>query len=326
MSAPLTFCPVCAHRLELRESGGRLRPVCPKCGYVHYVNPVPTVGIVIEMEGGVVLIRRGHPPHKGRWAFPSGYVEADERLEEAAIREAEEETGLKVEIIELADVNSYPEGPPASGVMVFYRARPVGGELRAGDDATEARVFRPEEAPLLPFRTHREMMAQWLARQTGAPAPRIAIATQDTPVAYNVRAMRPQDAQEVVDLAQMIPANHALTEADWRDTLLRLRELPNLNVFVAQLDATPPMLIGCVVLSTVRTLTGGYGLIDDMAVLPTYRRQGVGAALLEAAMRCAGELNLHTLLVGAHRTSAAAQSFFARAGFVAEPVMQLRLR
>jgi ribosomal protein S18 acetylase RimI-like enzyme len=63
-----------------------------------------------------------------------------------------------------------------------------------------------------------------------------------------------------------------------------------------------------------------------MAVLPTYRRHGVGAALLEATMRRAGELNLQTLMVGVHRSSEAAQSFFTRAGFTSEPVMQLKLR
>ena len=92
MAAPVYF-PVCANKLTLREESGRTRPVCLNCGYVHYVNPVPTVGVLIEMDGGVVLIKRANPPNQGRWVFPSGYVEADERLEEAAIREAEEETG-----------------------------------------------------------------------------------------------------------------------------------------------------------------------------------------------------------------------------------------
>ena len=79
----LTYCPVCGHKLVEREEAGRIRQVCENCGYVHYVNPVPAVGIVIEMDGGVVLIQRKHPPHEGRWALPSGYIEADESAEEA---------------------------------------------------------------------------------------------------------------------------------------------------------------------------------------------------------------------------------------------------
>ncbi|NOG48852.1 MAG: NUDIX hydrolase [Chloroflexi bacterium] len=166
---PPTYCPRCAAELVTRKEGGRMRPACPNCGYVHYVNPVPTVGVLIEMDGGIVLIKRGNPPHQGEWAFPSGYVEADERLEEAAVREAEEETGLRVEILELTDLNSYPEGPPASGIMVFYRARPVGGVLRAGDDASDVRIFAPDDLPLIPFRTHREALARWFERAGVAP-------------------------------------------------------------------------------------------------------------------------------------------------------------
>ncbi|HRF97488.1 MAG TPA: hypothetical protein PLZ51_19910, partial [Aggregatilineales bacterium] len=50
-------------------------------------------------------------------------------------------------------------------IMIFYRLKPVGGELRAGDDAVGVRLFMPHEMPLLPFRTHREIMAEWLEKQ-----------------------------------------------------------------------------------------------------------------------------------------------------------------
>jgi hypothetical protein len=56
------------------EAAGRERPVCRECGFVYYQNPVPAVGLLIEMEGGLVLIRRGHPPHADRWALPSGFA------------------------------------------------------------------------------------------------------------------------------------------------------------------------------------------------------------------------------------------------------------
>jgi NADH pyrophosphatase NudC (nudix superfamily) len=86
MPKELTYCPVCGHNLGAREEAGRIRQVCPNCGYIHYVNPVPAVGIIIEKDGGVVLIQRKHPPHEGRWTLPAGYIEADESAEEAAIR------------------------------------------------------------------------------------------------------------------------------------------------------------------------------------------------------------------------------------------------
>jgi 8-oxo-dGTP diphosphatase len=318
MATPV-YCPICRHRLETREEGGRLRPACPNCGYIHYVNPVPTVGVVIEMDGGVVLIRRANPPHQGEWTFPSGYVEADERLEDAAVREAEEETGLKVEIIELADVNSYPEGPPASGIMIFYRARPVGGELRGGDDALEASVFRPDEIPPLPFRTHREVLARWLAMRE--------IERADLPQQeFVVRPAAAGDARQIVELIRMMPSNQGMSETEWQNVMLRIQEMPSLELFVAQTSEQPPILIGCVALSVVRTLTEHYGLINDMVVLPAWRRKGIGAALLKVVMQRAAQLNLHTLVANTARASEAAQAFYAESGFTPMPVMRLRMR
>ena len=72
---------------------------CPHCGNVleKYRNPFPTVDIIIEMEtGGIVLIKRKNPPFG--WALPGGFVDYGESLESAAVREAEEETSLKVEL------------------------------------------------------------------------------------------------------------------------------------------------------------------------------------------------------------------------------------
>jgi 8-oxo-dGTP diphosphatase len=294
MPKALTYCPVCGHKLGAREEAGRIRQVCPNCGYIHYVNPVPAVGIIIEQDGGVVLIQRKHPPHEGRWTLPSGYIEADESAEEAAMREAEEETGLKVEIVELMGVNSFPEGPPLSGIMIFFRARPVGGELYAGDDAADARVFPPEEMPLLPFRTHREAMAQWLAAH-GKP-------TDGTPMPiieadFTVRPAEAGDLNEIMALLHLIPANRDLTRDVWKEVAQRFRESPGLEIFVALDRQQPPIIVGFVALSVIRGLTEGCGLISDIAVLPTYQRRGVGTLLLEVVMKRAERLNLHRLMV-----------------------------
>lgn len=323
MPKQLTYCPVCGHTLTTREDGGRIRQACPNCGYVHYVNPVPTVGVVIEMDGGVVLIKRNRPPHQGRWALPSGYIEADESAEEGAIREAEEETGLKVEIIELATVNSYPEGPPQSGIMIFYRARPVGGELRAGDDADEARVFLPEELPLLPFRTHREMIAQWLERRAKGE---LAVGRTVERPDFVIRPAELADAHQIMALLGLIPANRELPRDTWHEVYQRFRESAGLEVFVAEARQEPPIVIGMVALSIMRGLTEGRGMINDIAVLPTYQRRGVGTALLEAVMRRAERLNLHHLMIDSERADERARSFYGRLGFSQDSVMSLKLR
>lgn len=324
----LAYCPICGHKLGLREEGGRLRQACDNCGYVHYVNPVPAVGILIEMDGGIVLIQRNHPPHKGSWALPSGYIEADESAEEAALREAEEETGLKVEIIELAGVNSFPEGPPSSGIMIFFRARPIGGILRAGDDAQDARVFPADEIPLLPFRTHREMIAQWQA-QRGAVNKTVHAAevTDHEPASFTIRPAEAGDGQEIMALLHLIPANRHITRDEWRDVYQRFREANGVEVFVAVANQQPPLIIGFIALSVIRSLTEGRGLINDMAVLPTYQRRGVGAALLEAAMRRAQRLNLRSIMVNTERANERARAFYAALGFSeVNAMMLLRLK
>lgn len=314
------YCPVCSQKLVEREEGGRLRPVCDQCGYVHYINPVPGVGVLIEMDGGVVLVQRGHPPHAGEWALPSGFVEADESAEEAAIREAEEETGLKIELIEMAGINSFPEGPPVSGIMIFYRARPVSGELRAGDDAADVRVFAPQDVPRLPFRTHREMIAVWQERQQQPDAPRAPLPEM------RIRSYVPADADEVIALLALIPANRGLSDDDWQRIELRLREGFGVEVFVAETGETPSLIIGCVTFGVVRNLTYNIGLVGNMAVLPTYQRRGVGAKLLEAVMRRADQLGLRQLLVDKTRANDQARAFYAALGFNDIDLMSLRLR
>lgn len=321
----LKFCPRCGYApLTTRAEGGKERQVCPNCGYIHYVNPVPAVGILIEKDDGVVLIRRGSPPHQDEWTLPSGFIEADESAEEAAIREAEEETGLKVEIIELAAVNSFPEGPPLSGIMIFFRARPVGGHLRGGDDASEARVFHPGAIPRLPFRTHREMIAQWLGDEH-PQTPNTANRTLDE-AAFTIRAAEIDDIDEIGGLLMLIPANRDLQQADWRLIRQRFREPSGFEIFVAQTHQNPPLVIGFVVLSVMRSLTEGYGVINDMAVLPTYQRRGVGAALLNAVLRRASRLSLNHVLVNTDRADERARAFYAALGFDEKTLMTLKLR
>lgn len=159
------YCPRCGHPLEAKSVGDRLRPVCPQCGFIVYVNPTPAAGALVEHDGHVLLIRRGVPPREGYWAFPAGYVEADESVEEAAIRETREETGLQVALDGLWNVYSFEDAAHQRGVLILYRAHVVGGELRPGDDAAEARWFAPHEVPAeseIAFRTHREALREWL--------------------------------------------------------------------------------------------------------------------------------------------------------------------
>ncbi len=315
-----TYCPQCGEPLALRTVGSRERLTCPACGYVHYRNPVPGVGILIEMEGGVVLIKRGGHIKQGLWALPSGYIEADESVEEAAVREAREETGLEIQLEDLVGIYSFPEGPPTSGIIVFYRARPVGGALRAGDDALDVRVFQPDDVPELPFRTHRQAIQRWLALRQRAP-----YTSEERAVGFHIREAEPGDAEAVLDLLRLVDANASLTPGDWDAARQRFGERQTVSVFVAQANGAPGQVIGFVAMSLVQTLTGGRGWIDDMAVAPGFRGEGVGAALLEAALRHANRLALTHLYVNIARGSPPARAFYQAAGFQESAITYLRL-
>ena len=138
--------------------------------------------------------------------------------------------------------------------------------------------------------------------------------------------MQPRDVDEVLALMAVIPVNRGLTDVQWQEVALRLRESPTLEVFVAQSNQTPPLIMGFIALSVVRGLTEGRGFINDMAVLSTYQRQGVGAELLEAVLRRANELSLDSLLVNPQRGNDQARAFYAASGFTDEKVMRLKIR
>lgn len=315
------YCPNCGSTLVLAETAGRMRPVCPECGFVYYHNPVPAVGVLIEKDGGLVLIQRGVPPDKGCWALPSGFIEADESVEQAAIRETREETGLEIALREIVGVFSFPDGPPTSGIIVFYRARPIGGELCAGDDAQAVAVFALDDLPDMPFRTHRQALERWRlrrARLSGSPL----VERED----FFIREAEPEDMPRVLELAALIPGKISGDPDLPRAAIQRLHESLSLLVFVAVTTGHPGQVIGMVALSRVVTLTANLGWIDAMAVDPRFRRNGVGAALLEATLRLADKLTLAELFVNTDNASDLARSFYQSSGFREGRVTRLRLR
>ena len=160
------FCSRCGGVLAFGplEDEERERLACPKCGLVCYVNPRLVVTTLPVTESGeVMLIRRGIAPGIGQWAQPGGFLEIDETVRDAAIRETLEETGLLVEPGAIVGLYS---GVPAAVVVVAFEARVVGGIQRTTREALETLAFAPDAIPWdkIAFETSVRALRDWVAR------------------------------------------------------------------------------------------------------------------------------------------------------------------
>ena len=112
-------------------------------------TPKLMVDVVIpDAEGRVLLIQRANDPYEGSWALPGGFVDVGETVEDAAVREAKEETGLDVELLRLVGVYSDPERDPRGhNVSVAFLAR-AEGDPSAASDAADAAFLDPSSTDL----------------------------------------------------------------------------------------------------------------------------------------------------------------------------------
>jgi ADP-ribose pyrophosphatase YjhB (NUDIX family) len=167
VSATVQHCSRCGEALEYGPIDGehRHRLVCPRCSFIMYVNPRMVVtAIPVTASGECVLIRRGIEPAYDTWAQPGGFLEIDETVNQAAIRETFEETGLLVEPGELIGLYSRLE---AAIVVLCYEARIVGGAPTVTPEALEVRAFGPDEIPWdrIAFTTTYWAIRDWVAKR-----------------------------------------------------------------------------------------------------------------------------------------------------------------
>ena len=167
MASSLNFCSRCGTQLRFGPIDGedRDRLACPSCGHIAYVNPRLVVTVFPITEAGeLVLIRRGIEPGKGWWAQPGGFLEVDETVHQAAIRETWEETGLLVAPGEIIGLYTRLE---AAVVTIAFEARIVGGTAMPTREATEITAFAPEDIPWsgIAFSTTTWALRDWLDRR-----------------------------------------------------------------------------------------------------------------------------------------------------------------
>ena len=149
----INFCMRCGSRLEQAERFGRLRPVCPACGWVYYADPKVAAAALIVQDGQVLLVRRANDPQRGLWTLPAGFVDAGEDPAEAVVRECLEETSLQVRVVGLKEVFAGQEHPRGSHILLVYRVEILSGRIAAADDVDGAAFFPLNHLPELAFQS-----------------------------------------------------------------------------------------------------------------------------------------------------------------------------
>ena len=140
----LEYCSNCGNKNERGHIDGNTRSHCVKCKAIHYENPKPTATLICPKGDSILLGRRAFDPGKGEWGLPGGFLELNETLEEAAIRETSEEACAEVELQGLYSVFSIPH---VSQVFVIFRAHLVNGDFSPGPESLDTELFEQQDIP-----------------------------------------------------------------------------------------------------------------------------------------------------------------------------------
>ena len=130
---------------------------------MEYRNPIPTVDIIIEIAGKIVLIKRKNPPHG--WAIPGGFIDYGESAEEAARREAKEETGLDIRGIRQFHTYSDPGRDPRRHTISVVFVAQAEGQPKACDDAADIGLFDQDILPGALAFDHRQILDDYYSNR-----------------------------------------------------------------------------------------------------------------------------------------------------------------
>jgi len=158
LTTEINYCPRCGNSISHETRFGKVRPVCPQCGWIYFANPKVAAAVLVEQNDRVLLIRRANNPFRGLWTLPAGFVDAEEDPARAAERECLEETGLSVRVTGVMDVIAGLEHPRGANMIIFYRAELLSGQLTARDDADQAAFFPLDDLPPLAFQATKRIL------------------------------------------------------------------------------------------------------------------------------------------------------------------------
>lgn len=149
------YCPLC--KGHLRQKDRYIE--CEECKWHYYNNPLPSVAIFATNERDeILLVKRGMEPGKGRWALPSGFIEANEPPEQTVVRELKEESGLDGKVKGLLGVYIEPTKVYGDVLLLGYSAEITGGRLKPDTDTIDVKFFSKEHLPQIPFPSHKAII------------------------------------------------------------------------------------------------------------------------------------------------------------------------
>lgn len=142
----MNFCSQCGETVvfEIPEGDNRPRHVCHQCNTIHYLNPKIVTGTLPIWQDKILLCKRAIEPRYGLWTLPAGFMENNETLEQAAIRESVEEANANIKISGIYTIFSLPH---ISQVYVMYRAELLDLNFTAGQESLEVKLFSEDEIP-----------------------------------------------------------------------------------------------------------------------------------------------------------------------------------
>ena len=162
----LEYCSNCGIKNVFGFIDGHHRYHCKSCSTIHYQNPKPTATIICSQKDKILLAKRAFEPAKGEWGLPGGFMELNETLDEAALRELKEETNLEGVVTEILSTCSHYGTIFGDILLICVRMEVLDfSKMKAGDDAEELEFFNLNELPEIAFYCHNKFINDFKSNQ-----------------------------------------------------------------------------------------------------------------------------------------------------------------
>ena len=161
----LIYCSQCGSKNHYSRIDGNTRYHCKDCKSIHYQNPRPTATLLCALNDRILLVQRAFEPGKGEWGLPGGFLELNETLEEGASRELKEETNLNGKFIKLVGNCSHFNSIFGDILLIGVEMEiNEWNNLKAGDDALSAKLFKMDNCPDLAFECHQKLLNLYIKK------------------------------------------------------------------------------------------------------------------------------------------------------------------